>query len=632
MFHNDRKTIGVFAESLSSEDQHKVCNGIIREARAKGYNVALFSSHGSYGQSERFCTGDMQIYQLPPYEELSGAVLILDTMDQKENAQKVIETVKNRCCCPIVSIRMAIPGVNTILVNNKTCMEGVIRHVIDHHKAKRICFMTGPKNHFDAIDRLNGFLSLMNEYHLPVEDYQILYGDFWKHMGPAACDQFLNGHEKPDAILCANDHMAIAVTSELLQRGYRVPEDIIVCGYDGLDYAFSFSPSITTAEAPMEEMGRKSIQLIDDQQEDHSQPETIFLRSELCIRESCGCKKMHDLQLITARRNEFKNLQDKSQMSVVFSYLSTQLAEHSSMEEVSDILCAYLHHFSHLDSYALCLNQDMSSDHRLVDYTKSLVARVAYKNGQPISRVNLPFQKSDLLPKELTDSKPQAWFFIPIHFLDHCLGYEAFQFEESYPAGVTYFQFDVIVCNKVYETLTYAKMQSMIQELQVSSMHDSLTGLYNRSAFTKYGSQTFLAAKDAQKPVFVAVMDMDNLKLINDFYGHLEGDFALKHIAADITKCCNDQFIFARTGGDEYYFIAKDMDEEAGLSCLAAVERELDAFNALAKKPYSLHASYGHYYDVPIEGETLDDFIKVADRFMYHNKIDNKRRRGESLR
>ena len=81
MFHNDRKTIGVFAENMSNEVQHKVCDGIIREAMAKGYNVALFSSQGSYGQSEMFCIGDLQIFQLPPYEELAEIILIHDTMD-----------------------------------------------------------------------------------------------------------------------------------------------------------------------------------------------------------------------------------------------------------------------------------------------------------------------------------------------------------------------------------------------------------------------------------------------------------------------------------------------------------------------------------------------------------------------
>ena len=632
MFRNGRKTIGVFAENMSSEVQHRVCDGIIREATAKGYNVALFSSQGSYGQSQLFCVGDMEIFNLPPYAKLSGAILILDTMDQKENIQKVIRIVRSRANCPIVSIRMTIPGVNTVLVDNSTCMETIIRHVIEEHKAKRICFMTGPADHFDAIERLGSFRSIMAEYDLPVEDWQTFYGDFWNGMGKPACDQFLGGPEKPDAILCANDTMAVTVASELISRGLRIPEDIIVTGYDGLDEALSFSPSITTAEAPFEEMGIESIRLIDEQQEDFSQPKIVSLKSKLCLRESCGCLKGHDARLTAIRRNQYETLQQGNHRSTVFSYMSTQLAEHSDMEGISDILSNYLQYFSNLRSFVICLNRDMDSERKLLHYTEEMDVRVAYLNWNMIPRANIPFHRDDLLPEGFTGPEPQVWYFLPLHFLDYCLGYEAFRFHDEHPAGITHFQFDVIVCNNIYKTLTYAKMQSMIQELRNSSLHDSLTGLHNRGAFTTYGGQIFEAAKELRQGVFIGVLDMDNLKLINDSYGHVEGDFALKCVATIISKCCNDSYVFARTGGDEYYLIARGITEEAGTKCLEAIEAELNSFNNSGKKPYEIHASSGSYHDVPSAEDTLDGFLKVADRFMYHNKLENKRRRGETQR
>lgn len=633
MLGNGRKTIGVFAENMSNEVQHKVCDGIIREAMARGYNTALFSSQGSYGQSNLFRIGDMQIFQLPPYEKLSGAILILDTMDNAENAATVIKLVKERCHCPVVSVRMTIPGVNTVLVDNSTCMEAVIRHVIEVHHAKSICFMTGPKDHFDAIQRLESFQSIMASYDLPVADWQIFYGDFWKYQGPLACDQFLAGPQKPDAILCANDFMAVSVASELIARGYRVPDDIIVAGYDGLDYALSFSPSLTTAEAPFVEMGTESVKLIDEQQSDWSEPKTIYLKSHICLRETCGCMQGHDLRLMSLRRNQFENLQQGNHKSTVLSYMSSQLAEYSTLEFISDILSNYLNiTYSHLRSHAVCLNTEMSSDHKMLRYTDDMEVRVAYLNGEMIPRANIPFKRDDLLPAQFVSPEPMAWYFVPLHFLDYCLGYEAIRFEDSNPAGLTHFQFDVILSNNIYETLTYTKMQSMIAELQNASMHDSLTGLYNRGAFTRYGGQAFEAAKEAEKEIFIAVIDMDSLKVINDVFGHTEGDFALKKVASTISKYFDDQCIFARTGGDEYYIIAPDADEASGVETLAKIDAELEAFNQTKKKAYEIHASSGYYYDVPHGDETLDDFIKVADRFMYHNKLENKKRRGEAIR
>ena len=633
MLGNGRKTIGVFAENMSNEVQHKVCDGIIREAAARGYNTALFSSQGSYGQSDLFCIGDMQIFQLPPYEELSGAILILDTMDKAENAATVIKLVKERCHCPVVSVRMTIPGVNTVLVDNTTCMEAVIRHVIEDHFARNICFMTGPKDHFDAIQRLESFKSIMASYDLPVTDDQIYYGDFWKYQGPAACDHFLAGTEKPDAVICANDYMAVSVASELIARGYRVPDDVIVTGYDGLDYGLTFSPSITTADAPFVEMGEASVKLIDEQQEDWSEPKTIYLKSHISLRESCGCMKGHDLKLMSIRRDNYENLQQGNHRSTVLSYMSTQLAEHSTMEFISDILGNYLNTtYAHLRSHAVCLNRGMSSDRKMLHYTDEMDVRVGFLNGEMIPRANIPFQRKDLLPAQFFGPEPQAWYFVPLHFLDYCLGYEAIRFDDDNPAGQTHFQFDVILSNNIYETLTFAKMQSMIAELQNASMHDSLTGLYNRNAFTKYGGKAFDLAKEEERELFIAVIDMDSLKVINDVFGHTEGDFALRKVASTISRHFDDQCIFARTGGDEYYIIAPDADETAGIECLVAIEKDLDAFNETHKKAYPIHASSGYYYDMPRGEETLDDFIKVADRFMYHNKLENKKRRGEAIR
>lgn len=74
---------------------------------------------------------------------------------------------------------------------------------------------------------------------------------FWKNKGKEACDWFLaEGEPQPEGIICANDYMATAVASELIRRGYRIPQDIAVSGYDGMRSTLSFTPCITTATVP----------------------------------------------------------------------------------------------------------------------------------------------------------------------------------------------------------------------------------------------------------------------------------------------------------------------------------------------------------------------------------------------
>ncbi len=632
MLGNNRKTIGIFAENTANEFQHKMCDGIIREARDRGYNVAIFSSYGSYGQSKLFCVGDMQLYQLPPYEDLDGVILVLDTMEDKENIAKVIDIVKSRCTCPIVSMRMTIPGVNNILVDNSTCMESIIRHFIEYHKLKRICFMSGPASHFDAVERLNSFKRLMEEYHLPVDDHQVFYGDFWKHMGKAACDWFFDSPEKPEAIICANDYMAVSVACELASRGIRVPDDVLVSGYDGLDSSISFSPSITTAVAPFHEMGRSAVQLIDEQQTKKMVPKNRFLQSTLRLGESCGCIKRYNSDLIFARTNQYETLESNNHRAILFSFMSIRLSETQTMEGVSDMLPRYLNAFDNLQRYAVCLNQNMDCDHKLLHYTDTMEVRAAFRDGESLGHVRIPYERKELLPSQITGPEPQVWYFVPLHFLDYGLGYEALRFSDEHPAGIVNFQFNVTLSNKIYETLTYAKMEKMIEELEKTSFQDALTGLYNRGGFIRFASQLFQSGCDKRTPVFVAVIDMDNLKKINDNHGHIEGDFAIKRVANAISGRCSDHFIFGRTGGDEFLVISQNVTEEEGARRLEQIEEDLVEFNATGTKPYAIHVSSGYYLEIPGPEDTLSEFVKVADRFMYHNKIENKKRRGESLR
>lgn len=277
MFHNSRKTIGVFLERSASEFQNRLCQGIITGAKELGYNVAVFSNYGNYGQNHRYFIGDQTLWELPPYEELDGVVLALDTMEEIVSREHIIKNIRERCHCPIISIRELLVGVNNLLVDNSSCMEGLLDHFVKEHGMKKLCFMTGPEDHWDAQERLLCFKRKMNEYGLSCGEHQIFYGDFWKNKGKEACDWFLaEGEPQPEGIICANDYMATAVASELIRRGYRIPQDIAVSGYDGMRSSLAFTPCITTATVPFFEMGRRAVQIIDKKQDCPEKVENVF--------------------------------------------------------------------------------------------------------------------------------------------------------------------------------------------------------------------------------------------------------------------------------------------------------------------------------------------------------------------
>ena len=443
MFSNDRKTVGVFLEKASGEFQKVLCEGITKTAQQLGYNVAVFNAFGKYGDNERHFSGDQMIYDLAPWEELDGVILALDTMDDPSSKGKITHKVKQYCHCPVVSVREMIDGVNNLLVKNTTCMEGMVKHFIEDHGFTKLCFMTGPQSHWDAVERLQCFENVMESYGLAVGEHQKFYGDYWFNMGKEACDWFLIGQEQPEAILCANDNMAQAVASELIGRGYHIPEDICVSGYDGLIDCVGFSPTLSTMEVPFFDMGIKAMKVIHEKQETPEDIEDIYFQAQTVLRESCGCMKHSGKDVLMKKRTIFEEEKTAHNREVQLDYLSISLGDSDNIQQVAKWLAYYQYNIEGLSNYAVCFCENVFKEEKITEYTDRMVMRIAFKERVDLGELEVTFNRKELIPELLSDEKPQCWYFAPLHFQDNCYGYEAFNFSKPEQMGNLYFRWNI---------------------------------------------------------------------------------------------------------------------------------------------------------------------------------------------
>ena len=633
MFQNGRKTIGVFAERVKDEFQTRLCQGIIEEAQKEGYNVAVFANYGKYGHNNEHYIGDRMIWNLPDYQEFSGVILALDTISEESSRKEILDNIKKYCHCPVVSIREKVEGAVTFLVENTTGMAGLIRHFIELHGKKKICFMSGPETYWDARERMQCFLDTMHEYELPVTEHQMFYGDYWYNMGAEACDWFL-ADEFPEVIMCANDHMALAVTSELIKRGIRVPEDICVSGFDGLQETLSFTPAVTTMRVPFQKMGKEAVHLIAQNQEteDWKKKEEICFEAEILARESCGCMVKAGEQIILEKQKEYDKLQAEHNRATQFDYMSIYLSQAESIEDIAGLIAEFHKNMYGIRDYGLCLCEMLHDAEGYKDYTDQMELCVQIKDNEPQKDVRIPFERQELLPEEMIDQEPQVWYFAPIHFQDHCYGYEVFRFWSWENTANLYFRWNINIGNKIHDLLIEDKMKTLIDELAYMYDRDELTDWYNRRGLEKQGGELLGQAREEKLPLFLCVIDLDGMKHINDNFGHIEGDFALKKVCETIAGACRGEYLCARTGGDEFVVVAKDVSEMEGRAWMLKMEHELEKFNSSGAKPYPIHASYGITSHVPGETESMEQYIKESDEKMYRNKMMNKKRRGEKLR
>lgn len=168
------------------------------------------------------------------------------------------------------------------------------------------------------------------------------------------------------------------------------------------------------------------------------------------------------------------------------------------------------------------------------------------------------------------------------------------------------------------------ELKHMEEELRALSLKDDLTVLYNRRGFTTLAEQYLKLAKREKRGFFVLYADLDNLKGINDKYGHHEGGYALIQIANILTDSLRESDIIARLGGDEFAVIHVAFDEGNIDIIISRLQEKIESYNALSDRGYKLSLSVGTSYFDPENPYSLEQLLIKADEAMYEQK-KNKR-------
>jgi len=167
------------------------------------------------------------------------------------------------------------------------------------------------------------------------------------------------------------------------------------------------------------------------------------------------------------------------------------------------------------------------------------------------------------------------------------------------------------------------------RNLQNLSLIDDLTGLYNRRGFLALAEQ-HLRMIQRKGAALLIYLDLDDLKLINDSYGHLEGNRALIVTANVLRACFRQSDILARLGGDEFCVLMTDAGQDSAQQVRKRMQQRTDFINALSSWNFRLSLSVG-IADVPVVHQpSLDQLLRVADTHMYAEKRKKQLRSSES--
>ena len=229
------------------------------------------------------------------------------------------------------------------------------------------------------------------------------------------------------------------------------------------------------------------------------------------------------------------------------------------------------------------------------------------------------FDSADMYPAPLKNGGNVS-FFVPLHFGERCLGYYIFTNSKFPTKSLLCHALMLTISNSIENIRKLVHLNSMVKELDKLYVIDPLCDVFNRNGFIRNADPMFKRTKSSKQKLLISFIDMDDLKSINDNYGHNEGDFALQRLASVISDCCKGGRICARFGGDEFIILGENACDEDIMALETVFDAQLENMNARVGKPYKISASIGTIVSEIKDNVTLFNLITKADELMYANK------------
>lgn len=613
-------------------------SGILQRIQETGdeVNLYIFNSTGNWSRDEGYNRAEYNIYNLPDLRQFDGIILELNNISSQKVLAEVIGSAK-KSGLPVVSIANELSeDFYYVGIDNRAAMRQVIAHLHDAHGAQSFWLLMGPQNNYESDRRLQGMLDWAQENGITIATDQISHGGFDYRSGEQAFTELWKRHgQLPDAIVCVNDNVAVAVCEAAARLGFHAPEDFLVTGFDNFDKACFYTPRITTVSHIREDAGALAMEVLQQLWAGEHSDRFRYSQTTLICQESCGCTGGAHRDARAHLKEQIMYGVDSEEFDSEVLELESAMMQCGTVEEmmycipqgIPSMKCdaLYLVMDDRISDYKKEVDDELRVDAAIQEdegfllhgYPKRMRVAFAYENGRRIE----PKRKEirGLFPMFDAQESGQDFLFLPLHFGERTVGYVAIRNAVYLMEKQYLFQIMNALTRSMENLHHKEKLAYMNRRLSSIYLSDQLTGLYNRQGYQQQGEHFFRTMKRDGRRILILFADLDRLKFINDTYGHLHGDHAIQAAARALTSHVSESAIAARTGGDEFVLLDLWESDEQVRDVIESIEsslvREGKAF------PFALGMSIGSVVTDPESAMTFEEYVKRADAEMYREKV-----------
>lgn len=647
-----RKTIGVMVGGITDDFTRLLCKGL-REA-AKEWDVNLVVIPGKFLDRDYTENRDiMYEYQYDTLfssvrkDRLDGIIVAANCIGCYTTKERLVEFMHRYDGIPCVLVSSDLEGYVNVSYDNDRGIRQGIHYLVRKLHCTKIGMIGGSQENSDAMDRKATFESALWENGILPQEKRYVEGNL-TGTAHAAYAKLLDENPDLEAVFCVNDETAAGFYEELKVRGLMPGRDISVFGYDDTEWCSQIYPTLSSVRADISKLGSKACELLCLMLQGKN-VSSVKLPTDLVIRNSF-CKghqgEMDERGDVLEKYESMNHWTDE--------WFGKQKRVNFEMKNfILKLLC-----------FEKGTDQSFGEILATMEWLKIHNAFL-YTYEEPVIHLkHEPFQMPEQLLLKAKELHGKVENIPSIHqkkktkniFRFSQMGISDRAWMVTLPLYANEMLYGILVCDLTDEVLEYGeflsnqisaavKMLNLLKnnediqkrlekslyvlkennlELETLSKKDPLTGICNRRGFFEGAQPLLNKAKEAGKTFLVLYADMNNLKIINDRYGHEEGDFSL-HIIADILaemvkkeQASAGESVVARIGGDEYACAMITEKEKEQL-----MQEVYDAFtvkNEQSDKPYNVTVSIGAYALKPEDEHSLSDALSLADEQLYEVK------------
>ena len=638
MLSGKRKTIGAFLCKAYALFDEAVFHTLEEEAKRLNYNIVVFTTVGYFASQNHYDIEEKRMFSFAPIEQLDGILMAPDTYEIEGFRDELMSIVRERAQCPVVALRHFSCELDCVHTDEGTTFVPLLHHLLDDHRLTKIRFLAGYKGHPDSEARLCCFRETMRERGLAVDEKKdIHYGNMWYNCGPDAFEHFFSDPEdRPEAVVCANDYMAAGLVRQLLNHGIRVPEDVIVTGYDNLRNLNLDEMTLTTVEQDFTGMARAAIRELDrqirtgDSRKQREKNISIGIPGQVVLSESCGCGR-RDSTCFNALNLENAHKADAlSAREVSMTYLTIEMGGCDDLNQLHRVLIDKRGDTPMVQDLYVCLFENRRDERGEPVFSKEVTDTVCLvhvmRDQQDYGMPMVSFERERMLPPLAEREEPQVLYMMGLHQKEHAYGYAVFHYYPGQIPSMFFQHWNVVLSGALGNIHKRNEILALYEERRLSSITDVMTRLLNRRGLEERLLPEWHRLCARRANMAFITFDMDHLKEINDTYGHQAGDYAIRAMGNALRAAASKDTVTARMGGDEFLTVLTGADRRTAEAYIRRFTEELAAINEKERRSFIVEASCGSCAVKLDEQMTLEQCIRMSDEEMY--KVKEARHAG----